>query len=365
VWLIQFALVAQAAPEATSSPWKGSRWFIEIEETTPSPIELSAEDNFSFRTRAVQVQAVLSCPKAEPLGKKLEITCKIESLAWRSTPRTLQPDEALHPSNQPVLDSVVDRLQGTRVVFMLTPDGRVTTVDLPDVVANNRRESESREILRRVAYDLVAGFSLETPETLAAGSSWVEKNSALLRAPTEPALLGGTKTEHSLSQVEGVDVVQSTGSGSFTAPYIPWEFAYDGGVTNISGGSDGGARTSGGMGSGGPASVSVSAATSGRPVSSGPEVLATTPSEKSFSGTLTSVTVLAPGSKMPQERVWVMRAGATASSVGTMQGTSLYYAGRLRRLEPMEAVQMGPTEIIAPPGQKLEGIGTWVPMSTL
>jgi hypothetical protein len=363
VWLIPFALVAAAAPEAADSPWKGSRWFIEIEETTPSPLELSAEDNYSFRTRALQVQAVLSCPQATAVGKKTEVSCKIESMAWRATPRTLQPDEALHPSNQAVLDNVVERMQGTRVIFVLSPDGRVTTADLPDVPANNRRESESREILRRVAFDLVAGFSLQTPATLTAGSSWEEKNSALLRAPTEPALLGGTRTEHNLSKVEGVDVVQSTGSGAFTAPYIPWEFNYDGSMTSVSSGSGGTSRSSGGFGSG-PASVSVSA--SGRATSStGPQALATTPTDRSFSGTLTSVTVLAPGSKLPQERVWVMRAAPTASSVGNMQGTSLYYAGRLRQLTAMEAVQMGPTEIIAPPGQSLEGIGTWIPMSTL
>lgn len=362
MWLNAFALVAAAAPGESTSPWSGSRWFVEIEETTPSPLELSAEENFSFRTRALQVQAVLSCPTAQPFGKKTEVTCKFEALAVRATPRTLVAEEALNPGNQKVLDDVVRRLHGTKVVFMTTPDGRVTTVDLPEIAASTRRESESREILRRVVYDVVAGFSLDRPETLAAGATWTEKSSALLRAPTQPALLGNTRTEHNFSVVDGVKVIQSSGKGAFTAPYIPWEFGYDGKLMQK--GSNSGSTVSKGGGMGAAGGVSASAANDGRLVSQGSGPQATTPTDYSFSGTLTSVAVVREGTTFIQERVWEMWAAPTASSLGNMQGTSLYYGGHLRQLGPVEAVQLGPTEIVAPPGQSLEGIGAWIPVPT-
>lgn len=355
-WLI-LAASAQSTPETA---WPGSRWLVEIEETTPSPLELSAEENYSFRTRALQMQSVLACPKATPLGKNLEVECRFESVALRATPRSLDPGEALNPHNPEVLTNMVGRLAGTRVVFVMSPDGRVVTVDLPDIEVGNRRESESRETLRCLAFDVVSSFHLKRPEDWKGG--WTEKNSLLLRAPTRPASSGMSKTEHSVSQIEGQTVIQSTGSGTFTSPYEPWEFNYNGKITSF--GNTGTGQGKGGGGGLGPVgTANPTAANDGR--STGSQPAATTPTDYTFAGTMSSVTVFDPATGLPAERVWATLGTPTASSLGNMQGLSVYYAGRLKRLGPTEAAALGATEVVAPPGSKLEGIGIWVPLTTL
>ncbi|MEZ4235822.1 MAG: hypothetical protein R3F59_06605 [Myxococcota bacterium] len=221
--------LAQTASAVEADAWKGSRWQVVIEESTPTPLELSAAENESFRTRLLQLELLLKCSDVHPLGKKrAEVDCKADAVAMRATPRRPEPGAANNRSNQMVLDDLVSRLQGSVIRITVSRDGRVTTVDLPELSNGTRRESESREMLRRLVYDAVSGFSLEQPDELVEGAEWVEKNSALLRAPTEPATLGLSKTEHSVSLVDGAVVVQGQGSGTFTAPYVPWDFSYDG-----------------------------------------------------------------------------------------------------------------------------------------
>ena len=87
----------------------------------------------------------------------------------------------------------------------------------------------------------------------------------------------------------------------------------------------------------------------------GPQASAATPTDISFEGAMTAIAVLDSAHEL-QERTWRLDARPTASSIGNMQGNSLYYAGHIRRLDKMEAVEMGVTEIIAPLGYKIEGV---------
>src|SRR5262245_47652820 len=195
-WLVPAAFAADPA-----SIWAGSRWSLAIEETTPAPVELSAEENYSFPTRAIQVEAVMSCPSATAGAKQIEVSCTLDAIAVRATPRTLSPAEATNPANERVLDSIISRLQGTTVAIIVGHDGRLVDVDLPAITVRTRRESESRESLRRLVFDLVAGFHLRHPEDWTGG--WTEKNTALLRAPTQPASSGLSMMKNSVSQVNG------------------------------------------------------------------------------------------------------------------------------------------------------------------
>jgi hypothetical protein len=357
-WLLGAFTAGAAAPVAGTpfEGWVGSRWHVSVEETTPTPLELSAEENVSFRTRALQMEVVFKCGEVRLMGKKrAEVDCKPEAMALRATPRRLEASEATNPGNQKVLDNIVKRLTSGVVRLTVSREGRVTTVDLPELSSDTRRESESREMLRRLMYDVVAGFSLERPEDWATAGGWREKTSALLRAPTEPATLGVSKLEHTVATVDGITVIQTEGSGTFTAPYVPWEYSYEGGFAK-SGGT--GASSVGRQGG----TVTASVANDG--VMTGVETGSATPNvDRTFSGTLTSIAVMDEATGMPSERVWAMLGRATASSVGNMQNMSLYYAGKVKRIAGDESVQLGPTEVVAPPGQKLEGIGIWEPIA--
>ncbi|MEZ4235823.1 MAG: hypothetical protein R3F59_06610 [Myxococcota bacterium] len=87
--------------------------------------------------------------------------------------------------------------------------------------------------------------------------------------------------------------------------------------------------------------------------------------DRTFAGELSSVAVIDPATGLPSERVWVMRGRATASSVGNMQGYSLFYSGKVRRLGANEAVSLGTTEVVAQPGETIEGVGVWTPISAM
>jgi hypothetical protein len=363
--VIAFAhTLAAAAPASTvdlTPQWAGSRWLLAVEETTPSPVELSAEENFSFRTRALQVEAVLECPTAQAAGKQIDVACTLGAVALRATPRTLARNEALNPGNQKVLESIVARLQGQSVLLRVTQDGRVLTVDLPGLPAGTRRESDSREILRRVVFDLVAGFHLRRPADWQGG--WQEKNTVLLRAPTQPGSSGLSQVTHSVVVVEGTTVVQAEGEGTFTSPYEPWEFSYAGRMSQRGSNSGAVTRDTSTSTSSTSSSSSPTAIDDGRLMGVGPTASSATPTDYTFTGTLSGVAVVDAETAFPIERVWATLGRPNASSIGNMQGLSVYYAGKLRRLGATESPTLGATEVVAPPGQSLEGLGVWVPIT--
>jgi hypothetical protein len=363
-------VVAGVAWATSPLDWEGSRWLVEIEETTPTPLELSADDSVSFRTRALQLQVVLSCTDAKPFGKRrAEVDCRPEAVALRATPRRLTPGEAANPGNQQVLDDLVARLSSGVVRLTVTRDGRVPSVDLPELEARTRRDSESREVLRRLMFDLVSGFSLERPEDWATAEAWRERSSALLRAPTEPATLGMSKIDHVVAEVDGETVIQSRGAGTFTAPYVPWEYSYEGGFAQPSGGRDQRVDREPPALGGDSASDLVSGVSGGsleavgEALSPGASSSASPGVDRTFSGEFTSVAVMDGATGLPRERVWATIGRTTASSVGNMQTFSLYYSGKVRRLDPDEVVVLGPTEVVAPPGRQLDGVGEWVPLA--
>lgn len=350
------AWVADAArADDWTDAWRGSRWILEVEETTASGVMFRAEENRSFRTRALQVSAVVTCPEVAAGKSSAVLSCTFEALALRATPRSQNAAEVLADVNDNVLQDMVRRMRSTPVEVTVTDDGKVTAVDLPGLKGTTRWESESRETLRRIAWDLVAGWSMKRPESWEAG--WVEKNTPLLRPPLEPGATGLSKTEHVFALVEGTKVVSSTGHGSFTAPYVPWESTYVGKSVHVEGTKGGATKDANGAPTGGTRD------TSGRMTEATPDTLANTPSDMTLSGDLRSVAVFDDGGHLA-ERIYTMAAKPTASSLGNMQGLSVTTNAHLRRLAPDEAADVGATTIVAPRGTTIEGIPTWEPIPT-
>jgi hypothetical protein len=351
-----FALLFSAGAFAQTADWtdawRGSRWHIELEETLPRGVTFAAEANRAFRTRAFQLDGILSCPDVVPSGKGAALVqCRIEAISLRATVRGPASAGLFSEGDNVVLTDTVRRLQSTRIEVTITDDGKVTAVDLMDLKGTTRWESESRETLRRMAWELVAGWSLKRPDTWEQG--WVEKNTPLLRAPLEPGGMGLSRTTHQYSVVEGSRVVASGGEGSFTAPYIPWEASFAGKSVTESGTPGGPTRDNG---------VVTGATAEGRPSEVGPGTLANTPSDLTFSGELRSVAVFDDAGWLT-ERIYTMVARPTASSVGNMQGVSVYTNAHVRRLGD-EVPELAPTQLVAPPGVSYEGVPAWVPIQT-
>ncbi len=352
-----------ASAQDWTEAWSGSRWHVQVEETTPVPIELSAVQNLSFRTRAVQWDAVLACGGVTPIGKKsVEIDCAFEALAMHATPRSL---DGAAPSDHEVLKDMVARLSSTTVRLGLTRDGRLVSVDLPLLEANNRRESESREVLRLLVSDLVAPFHLRRPEVL--GETWEEKGSELLRAPTQSVSMGTSRIDHTLTVQDGHRIVQSVGEGTFSTPFEPWQFSVANQLPQRLGAGPSTKRAAEEKPATAPDSMVLQPL---NPTASDERLqptvapAATTPTDVLFTGSLVSVVVLGEDD-WPTERVWAMTAGPTSGSVGSLDGTNVWYAGHLTRLAPEELVDVGRTSVVAPPGASVPGLDPWVPLETL
>ncbi len=348
---------AEAVAAGWTDAWQGSRWHIDLEETLPSGVMLAAEENRAFRTRALQMTAVVACPEVTPVGKNnAALGCTFEALSVRAMVRGATAGDSFVETDNRTVADVARRLSAGRVEVTVTQDGRVTAVDLPDLKGTTRWESESRETLRRMAWDLVAGWSLKRPDDWEQG--WIEKNTPILRAPLEPGGMGLSRTTHQFSVVEGRKVVVSGGEGSFTAAYVPWESAFAGNSVSESGARGGPNRSS----STGPV-TGATADDSGRLSEVRPGTAANTPTDMTFSGEMRSVAVYDDAGRLT-ERIYTMTARPTASSVGNMQGLSVFSNAHVRRLAPDEKPEVGASTVVAPPGVAIEGVPAWVPVET-
>ncbi|MBX2799887.1 MAG: hypothetical protein KTR31_19565 [Myxococcales bacterium] len=359
------ASLAQAKPTAEAlEGWKSTRWHIEMEQTLPVPVELAATFNHSFRTRGLQVRAVVSCPTFERYGKsKASLTCRFEELSVKATPRRLNQAPTVYAQNERVIADVETRLKEHAFEVVVSADGRIVSVDLPELEWRNRRESENREVLRRIVYDLVAPWHLRRDDEWKLG--FVERNSVLIRAPGQPGGTGRSKMEHSVSEVEGRRVLQSKAKGGFTAPYEPFVNGQSGLTEESVALND-----SDGRGAGNPSASVGSVATSGAPGSQSTTSIgldgarnAEAPTDYTFTGELTSVAVVDDHGRVT-ERVWAMLGKPTASSLGNFQNASVWYAGHARELDEGERPAVGTSGLVAPPGVKTDRVPAWVPLST-
>lgn len=345
-------LDGMAHAEEWTDSWQGSRWHVLVEETLPAPVELAAEENLSFRTRGLQWEAVLACGEVTPIGRRTaEVDCRFEGVSLRATPRREMSREV----DQQVLVTLVDRLLGARVRLGLKRDAGVSTVDLLDVAATTRRESDGREQLRRMVSDLVAPLQLARPP---GAEAWQERNASLVRPPGQANSTGTSRVHHQIVEHDGQVLVESSGTGAFTSPFVSWEWRMGEHVPQTTAESVVvGKRQVPSMGA--AAFVDVVDRDERMVPSYAPGPL--TPSDQLFQAELTSVAVLGPDG-WPSERVWAMVAHPAASSLGTLDGTNVWYAGHVTRLAPATTPELGPTGLVAPPGVDIDGLPRWTPI---
>ncbi|MCA9491205.1 MAG: hypothetical protein KC621_14845, partial [Myxococcales bacterium] len=216
MWMF-LVLDGRALADEWTASWRDSRWHVLVEQTLPAPVELAAEENLSFRTRALQWEAILACDEVTPLGRRsAEVDCRFEGVSLRATPRKA----SVRDLDEEVLTSVVDRLLAARVRLGLNRDAGVSTVDLLDVAATTRRESDGREQLRRLVSDLVAPLRLARE---ADEQAWTERNTALVRPCGQANSTGTSRVHHQRIEHDGQILVESSGTGTFTTPFVPYE----------------------------------------------------------------------------------------------------------------------------------------------
>ena len=342
---------------ATPDDWKGTRWLLKTECVLPLEVDLLSETNEEFILKAYQLRTTVTCNKAEQVGKNTVVTCEVEDAAMQATPHGESPSERELKNSQIVIEDVERRLEAGSIEININKKGKVFRVDVVGMEWDNVRSRRARERIRQLATDLAMGFSFQIPKKWE--GTFGEMNSPLLRAPSVPSAGGSSTTSHAVSLLDGRTVVQSQGQGLALVPNTPWEFVsgdkvsgskaqdqqVEGGGSNLSGeGSVGGTRIGGGTVRGGATPVS------------------STPETRPYDVNLTSVAVVDPATGMLTERVWNVAGAGTPSAVGSFQGVNLWYTGYIRQLTADEKPDLGPTQMVHPPGVKIGDLPAWEPM---
>lgn len=314
--------------------WAGSRWHVQIEETFPLQLPIAGPLANPPVLRAVQIDAIVACPEVKPSGKSaIYVTCKLEGLGMRASPQA-DPEKRLDEYKEAFAGLSQVMLNGS-YELKLKDDGRVTTVDFAEPP---KSDPITVQAARAFAIDLFNGFSLERAE-VPAGASWDETNSPLIRAATQPLAMGRTKIQHVPAAVDGQAVIDSMGDGLYSSDYLSWS---SGRVDQASGGA--------------------AAAAGGDYGSRGQTVM--TPA-KNFDALFDSVALLGDGNGPFQQRYWtlVSTPKLDASDMTGVQGTPLWAAGTIKRLDATAKPDLGQTTLVGAPGTPFPGLPAWTPMS--
>jgi hypothetical protein len=314
--------------------WDNTRWYSEMQIGFPIPYPLYARVNKEFRATALQLRASFLCEKTFRRGKKgFEVRCDIEGAGLQAV-----PFETKAPGAADVLAELDQALTDSAMVLFVSDDGRVNDLTLEGFSANNNRELTIRESARQLMLRLMAGFHMKLPrqETTVQGQ-WVEHNPALLLLPVINQVEGmafapeGSSTSnlqfetftsigssfvvHQIDRYKGHLVVQSEGRGMVT----------DGGFQEDDGGNQ-------------------------------------------YAVKLTGVSLYSPDTGIMTERVYAITGETTASSrlADGWAGSMYFHSGRVRMLGEKDVVDVGPTQVVRPPGAAAGGawgaLPAWSPM---
>lgn len=360
--------VARAAPEKPAEEivvygdnfarWDHTRWWLQSELMLPLGMDFASDENKGFRSFGFQIRAVILCDKDAQLAKhRWEVTCAIEDIGVLATTENRWKTDADRALADEVLDEVDRRLSGARVQMQVDDEGGITDFDLEGIDADTQRERRIQETTRQMMARVMAGFHLRIPDQAQRSGQWVEYNSELLDLPSIAASRGSSTLVHQVSPYQDLQLVQTLGEGTMTVnlpndtrdPFSPDLSTTGAGAANTS-------AASGGLGAAGgrtPSRVGTSSAYQDREST----ISAT------FKAQASGVALFEKATGIMIERVWEATGRATASSPWGVGGYR--NVGRIRRLAPDEAAEVGPSHQVAWPNHPIDGLPEWVPIESV
>ena len=336
--------------------WDETRWFVELEQAIPRGVLLRSDTNSAFYSHAIQTRAVIACSKEYKLGKgAYEVDCVFEDVGLIATGKHQRVRPEYVERMNGVLAEIDAKLTGARLQLQVGDRGTVRNVDIEGLPEDNRDQARLNEGLRQMLSGMVAGFHLKLDKEHLAAKQWVERDSRLMGLPSSRATGGSSRLEHTVTKHDGNYLVQSVGRGTISVPYTPWEgfsSSANDGPTAL-GGSGGGSKGISGPSARG--ATSESAPEIGDPKQ---EVNESEVQDVLYSAQFSGVAVYEPKEGVMIERVWMMNA-----SPNGVQTVAVWHAGRLRILGEDEKADVGPSELVAAPGQSTENRPAWVAMN--
>ena len=341
--------------------WKDTRWLITTEIVVPSGITFAARNNNGFRTIAFQIKAIVACDQDYKLsGKKIEVSCKVNDFALKSTSIDRYKTQRGRDLVQKVLDEIDETFTGSTIQLQVNNRGSVTDIDLEGIPARNDRERKRRETLRQIAARMMYPFHMKLPKSGVREGHWPEFNSELMTMPSLNGIKGTSTIVHWMNFYKGYLLVQDIGEGyvEVTPPASP-SVSVGGDNKSTDLGDTSRSTAGGGLGGGGGNDT----IQTGPQTSSDPQEQVFDPT--SFDRTLTynlkmdGVSIYNIDNGVMEERVWSMKGFPTASNDSIL---SYWYAGRIQMLGEDAKPKLGATEQIGYPKVHFEHVPDWTPV---
>lgn len=299
----QTAAGAPLGPSTLAWDWeRPRRILLESEVHLPQPMWFMAEHNKEQRAVAFQVRTVLDCAEAEAERKRVwRVTCKIDDIAITA---------AGLPQKEGLLDPIVkefdERLTNTSLKLQIRHDGRISNVGIEGLERRRQRSGVINENLRLLLSRAIAGLDVQLPrDEIAKGSVWPQYHSWLMSSPSSVGTSGSAELLHKVEEVlpDGRYVLACLGDGLV-----------------VPGGG-----------------------------------------EDKYQTRLVAWAVFDPNEQFLTERAWNSQGLPTASSRAAegMSGLPYNQLGRMRLLSPDEAVDLGESREVTPPGLTPTTLQMW------
>jgi len=184
------------------------RFYVETEVRPIVPLRLASFYNDELRVTSLQVRAVLDCERFATQGThQLEVRCRIEDISLRGRGHR-RDDEPRHARVLPELDAT---LTGLQIELQVTDEGRVLNLGLEGMTTTVRRTRQRQELLRQIAWYLLAPFDLKLPDPIRPVSRWTTYQSPLFDWPSQTSTQGSAQINHYMNPVEEHLLVQTLG----------------------------------------------------------------------------------------------------------------------------------------------------------
>jgi len=345
------------------SRFDDKRWLVRSEVVSPTFATVGSVKS-PIRANAWQLEAVVDCQLADNRGKLREVECRVEDAALR----VHTPDGRAGSRQDRAMVELAQSLVGANLQLQVNRKGRVVNMDLDGLPEGNLEERRVVDGVRMMMAQVSNAFQMDFPDEDPRGRVWNSKREPLLLVAAPTQGMGSVRVQRRLDSVDGNWIQQTRGRSVSTAvvpnpdagiprgrsagitglqsplPAISWAAAgarpYD--IRSRWSGTGRNNRVRG---------WSLGSAT-GQPYSLGMDF--------TYALEMAAVSVVDLERGYPTERVWTVRGQPTASSPGSVTGTSYWSAGVLRELAVDEGVELGNSGFIGAPNEEHEDLDDWV-----
>ncbi|TVQ93398.1 MAG: hypothetical protein EA397_04580 [Deltaproteobacteria bacterium] len=224
-----FSLGATTPAFAEQEPVEGLAWnWNDVERRyhiqgsifVPDWVWVRALNNLEVRANELHIELVATCEATEPHKKRWNVDCNIDAVGLQvaALPRDARRKNETDSSRlDRILEEWKERLTDSTVRMQWRDNGRIRSINLPDLNRMNRRDGENIEIFRQIMVRTFSPLEIELPKkaTDKGDRTWTEKQPLIAGFLTDAGSVGNVPTIHQIDAQRGSQVrIASSGKGT-------------------------------------------------------------------------------------------------------------------------------------------------------